>query len=345
MNVNQRKINMIKNISTIAQAEFCVTSVCNLKCTHCYQANDKNQYCLDFKKIIDCVDFAHLYGCKKFVLSGGEYFTYPKAYELIDYILSQNNSEIAIATNSLLINFDLIKRFDNKRLKLKISLDGDESHHDERRGSGTFYKTIENIKKLKELGFFVGITTTLIESNLQCIPYLLDNPLFDEVTFMPVAKVGAAEKYLDISNDSKEYDEIIKLIYTKHNNYRAANFRCNMFPHGFSIKYNGDIYGCSLLRDYGLLKIGNINEGDIKSQFQNFLSSSESDKFFDYETNLEINECIKCKANSICSRGCRARALKSFGSFLKPDPFSCKLFNNQYPSKCFGEVYWGIMDN
>lgn len=335
-------MKLAKEIKRIAQAEFCVTSKCNLFCKHCYQHNDKNKYELDFEKVKAAVDFAISHHCERFVFSGGEFFTYKFAYELLNYVLSRSNTKVAVATNSLLINFDKIKDFPKDRLRFKISLDGDKKEHECRRGEKTYDKTIDNITKLKKLGFFVGVTCTLIESNIHCIPEILGNELFDEVTFMPVANTGAAKVNIECLKDSDEYEKIIKLIYKKNEMKRPADFRCNIFPYGFSVKYNGDIFGCSLLRDLGLKRIGNINDDTIEAVFDKYLQSEESDEFFLYTSNSKIEECNKCNK---CSRGCRARALKYFGKFEKPDPFSCKIFNDGYKDVCFGNIYWGEDQN
>ena len=333
---------MEKNIKDFEVVEMCVTSKCNLKCTHCYQSNEKNKFELGISQIKNVIDYTKKHNCRKYVLSGGEFFTHPNAYEILEYIVTNTAAEITCVTNAILLDVDrLVKIVPPSRMKFKISIDGDEEQHDARRGKGMFLKVEDKIKKLRNCGYVVDITMTLIEENIHCIPAVLANPVFEKVTLMPVATTGAACENFSHERDSETYKQVICHTYKTCRDYVDGSHRCYIFPRCFSVKYDGSIYPCSLSRDYDLCKFGDLNKNTIEEIIENFLRSEKSNMFFEYKNNGQIEKCNNCSENTECTRGCRIRAFKWNNSLISSDPFACKIFRNEYEDKTFGEIYWG----
>ena len=104
---------MKKEITNLNKMEMCITSTCNLKCKHCYQHFEKNKYFISQNKIFDTINYAVDHGCKFLVLSGGEFFTRPDAYEILDFV-TKKNLDITLVTNGTLINFEKIKKYINR---------------------------------------------------------------------------------------------------------------------------------------------------------------------------------------------------------------------------------------
>lgn len=332
---------MLRKIEYLEVLEMCITSKCNLQCKHCYQVVEKNKFELGFSQIIDVIKYANNHGCRKYVLSGGEYFCHPNAYSILDYIINETNAEITCVTNLTIADVKKLSCYPSDRLSFKVSIDGDKDEHNMRRGDGTYEKAEQNIINLHNMDFRVDITMTLIEANIHCIPTVLSNPNFKNVTLLPVATTGAACEYFHKEKDSDLYEQVICHIYKTCRDYVDGSHRCYIFPKCFSIKYDGSIYPCSLSRDYELCKIGNINNGTIEHEISRFINSSESDIFFEYDNNGQIEKCNKCPNNNECTRGCRIRAYKWNGKLISADPFACKIFNNEYKDIPFGQVYWG----
>lgn len=336
MCINMKKIDFFEVI------EMCITSKCNLQCTHCYQAVEKNRFQLSFEQIVSVIDYTKKYDCRKYVLSGGEFFMHPNAYEILDYIVKNTSAEITCVTNSTLIDVEKLHSIvPVSRITFKISVDGDETEHDKRRGSGMFKKVEEKINQLKKLGYIVDITMTLVEENIHCIPTVLNNIVFDKVTLMPVATTGAACEHFSTKEDSEIYKQVICHVYKTCREYVDGTHRCYIFPRCFSVKYDGSIYPCSLSRDYDIGCFGNINEKNIKTIIESFIESDESNMYFDYKNNNQIEKCNNCSQNTECTRGCRIRAYKWNGSLTTFDPFACKIFRDEFKDKTFGQIYWG----
>lgn len=334
----------MKKVSNLIQVEMCITSKCNLHCKHCYQNDEKNTYILDIHSILQVIDYANSKNCERYVISGGEMFTHPNVYDILEYILYNTHSNITCVTNLMLIDVEKICKYPRDRIDFKVSIDGDKEVHNNRRGIGAYEKVYNNIKVLEDEGFRVGITMTLVEDNINSIPQILNDPLFKEITFMPVATVGAACEFYAKPKDSPEYNQTIGHIYRTCREYQDEKHRCILFPKSFSIKYTGEIFPCSLSRDYGLCKIGDLNNGSITTQIEAFVNSLESNQFFAYLNNGQILECNNCGKNKECPRGCRIRAYKCNGSLLSPDPFACKIFQGKYADITYGDIYWGAME-
>lgn len=333
---------MRKKMEGLEVIEMCITSKCNLRCTHCYQHNEKNLYQLSYDQIIDIINYTSIFNCRKYVLSGGEFFMHPNAYDVLAFIIDNTRASITCVSNLTLVNVDTISNMiPPERIKFKVSIDGDETEHDRRRGNG-MYKVVESkIQALRNRGYCVEITMTLVEENIKCIPQVFSNPVFDQVTLMPVATTGAACDNFSKVQDSEEYKKVICHIYRTCRDYVDGSHRCYIFPRCFSVKYDGNIYPCSLSRDYDLCKLGNISEKPIQQVIEDFISSEISNMFFEYKRNSQIDKCNSCEMNTDCTRGCRIRAYKWNGNLTSSDPFACKIFRGEYDNYTFGDIYWG----
>lgn len=326
-------------VDNLRKMEMCITSKCNLKCKHCYQHFEKNQFVINKDKVIEIIEYACNHGCKQIILSGGEVFTRNDIYDILDYIFFKK-LDLILVTNGTLIDLDKIKKYKGKNILFQISIDGDEKCHDERRGKGNYKKAIDSIKKLREYGFRIKANVTLDNNNFNSIVDIINNPLFDEITFLPVANVGAAK----LNNSDKSLDELndcIELLYKSVPKTRRLCDKCCIFPNGISINYDGYVYPCSIARDFKIFPLGNINEKPINKIINDFCEKEEAKQFFNYKRNDQIKKCKECPKNSDCNQGCRMRAFKFFGDMYKSDPFCCKIFNNEYKDLDYADLYWG----
>ena len=325
------------------QIKILVTSECNLNCTHCFRAFDKNAYSISLEKLKEVVDFAIATSCESISFSGGEFFVHPHAYELLDYCFSKR-LKVKILTNATKIdNFDFFEKYrGTDLLAFQISLDGMKQNHDMRRGKGIFDLVIKNVQKLKSYGFFITVSMTVDRKNMYDVLDVFQLPYFDDFNFLPVAFAGEETKKGRPAMDQeyKDYEEIIRLIYKSRTNFTDEEYRCRMFPYELGIKYDGTIYPCAVARDYGIFCLGNLNEKPISEIVSDFLSSDAAKELLNYKNN-DIPECKTCEAKDICNRGCRARAYKYYGKLLSPDPFCCKLFEHGFSDVPINCIFWG----
>jgi len=333
---------MEKRIMSLEMVEICVTSRCNLECSHCYQHHDKNHHELAYEKLIEIVSFASSRNCQEYVLSGGEFFLHERAYDLLDYIFENTTcDDIKVVTNLSMADTDRISAYPRERIEFLVSVYGSPEAHDKRRGQGHYEKVAGKINELSQLGFRVSAICALDEENFTSLNEVLENPIFNEITILPVAPVGAAGMKDIPIKDSSEYADVLKCVYHNCHVYHDSEARCSLFPNGFSVKYNGDIFPCNLARDYGLGCIGNVSHKHIDDVISAFTNSDESNMYFEYKANSQVDECNNCPENKVCNRGCRIRALKFNNKLLSSDPFVCKIFTTQHEDIPFGTLYWG----
>ncbi|MFQ6749596.1 MAG: radical SAM protein [Clostridia bacterium] len=320
--------------------EMCITSRCNLDCRHCYQKHDKNQFLLPYEKIIEAINYGISHNVSHLIISGGEACLHPNYYDIIDFVILKTNLNLTLVTNGTIINTEFFKKPNFlKRINFVISIDGTKPNHEQRRGVGTYDKTLNTIKTLQDFGFNVKINVTLDENNFLDFPEILKNDDFKHITFLPVGFSGAAQEN-NMTSLNKDYEDLIKMIYEETE--EASNYcrDCQLFPESLSLNYNGDIFPCSLARDFNLLKMGNIIGENIKTVIQNFIESEEGKNLLN--TNLkDLPTCSACTHCEKCSKGCRIRALKYYHSLTAPDPFACKLHTNKFKTISFNKIYWG----
>ena len=116
--------NRVKKFFKPIAAEICLTSACNLQCSHCYQHHDKNKYNLPKNTVLEIIDkIIEVFNSKRLVLTGGEVFMYPDFYELMDIIHDKYISKLSsltIITNGTLIDVSKVKVWDCKKITFSI---------------------------------------------------------------------------------------------------------------------------------------------------------------------------------------------------------------------------------
>ena len=324
------------------QIKVLATSACNLNCTHCFRSQDKNEYSLSKKQLIEIVDFAIDNSIKKLSFSGGEFFVHENAYEILDYCL-KNDLNISILTNAIDIDISFFKKNKNlKKLSFQVSIDGMSEIHNQRRGNMSFERTMKNVKALYDLNIPITASMVLDIYNYKEIIKVLELPYFANFNFLPVASTNEGNSYMDYipKKEKEEYENTINILYKKENVFMGKEHRCHMFPLGLGIKYDGNVYPCAVARDYNLFCMGNLNEQSLYEIVNNYFESEEGKKIKQYKSN-DINKCNECKMNNVCNRGCRVRAYKYFGNLMEPDPFCCRLYKNEFSEESINCLFWG----
>jgi len=159
-----------------------ITSICNLRCPHCYQEeyNAKSELALsDLYKIADQITMAlkkwNMKG--RIALTGGEPFLKDELFPLMKYLENNENIwRIGILTNGTIIDqkiIDKLKTF-KKLYYIQISLDGaKEKTNDFIRGKRSFGKAINSFRLLNDNGIKTRLMYTVHKKNIQDVPSLM----------------------------------------------------------------------------------------------------------------------------------------------------------------------------
>lgn len=144
------------------------TSACNLHCTGCWAAEYGNKLNLTFDEIDDIIRQGKELGVYMYIYTGGEPLV--RKEDLIKLCEKHNDCVFLAFTNGTLID----EAFVGEMLRVKnfvpaISLEGDESATDGRRGSGVFGKATHAMELLHEKKLLYGISSCYTSANYKSI--------------------------------------------------------------------------------------------------------------------------------------------------------------------------------
>ncbi len=152
--------------------DISITGKCNYRCAYCFYANamqaredlSTKQWLAFFGKLGELA-------VRKVCLSGGEPFTRPDLWDIVDGVIA-NGMRYSLLTNGTLITETVLGLFekDKRRTRLdviQVSIDGSRAEiHDKSRGKGSFDGAVKGLRLLKAAGLPVTSRMTLNRHNL-----------------------------------------------------------------------------------------------------------------------------------------------------------------------------------
>ena len=314
-----------KNHGQEFYAQWHFIDSCNLRCSHCYQEgyNHKN---IDFNllgRIFLKLDEAMAKWKKKCFISltGGEPFLQPEGlFYLMDMAeRSDNFKNIAILTNGTLMDDNLVNKIKSykKLAEVQVSIDGhDEITHDAVRGEGTFSKTINAVRILKNAGIKTAVMFTLHKNNMESavnMPKLAGSLNADALTVERMTAMSDAEReefFIEAPELKRIYtgvfDEAKKEFADKDTRLSTSRPLWNLVdensggycPVGFSticILHDGTLLPCRRLD----LPLGNILSDGLFKVWYN------SGVLWNLRKKNNESECSRCSHFERCG-GCKA---------------------------------------
>jgi uncharacterized protein len=313
---------------------------CNYNCTYCYTegTNEHKSMSIDIAKIMiekisEYVGNKTLY----FVWHGGEpllsgldFF-----YGVYEITKKHKNSSIinGIQTNAAFIDKDFIKFCKDTGFKISTSLDGPKDINDITRKdlnkNGTFDRTMEAIKTLKNEGIDISCVSVLHKNNVTSIDEMYNFFKKEKINFRinPVVKAGnAVNNYNSLAISPKEYgramcrlfdlwfydddkeilvDPLLTIVGNiLEDQVWGCNFQGRCLQGIISITPDGNIYPCGRFIGNTEFELGNILECDSLSDvFDSTLFRDLSRR--DAST---IPGCKNCDYAEICNGGCMITA-------------------------------------
>lgn len=186
-----------------------VTERCNLRCSHCYHGDAEEGPPRDLAAAdaVELILQAADLGFEKVSVTGGEPLTHAAFREMASRIASLRKecrlpqlvlrTNLAVDLDGLLIDATL-GAFD----KIVVSLDGSEAFHDARRGSGSFRKTLDNLRRLASSGATCSLSLSCavdrsvggeaLEAEKEAVVRVGREIGVEGVTFRPVLPLGRA---------------------------------------------------------------------------------------------------------------------------------------------------------
>ena len=150
-----------------------ITDRCNLRCRMCHFANCESPvFSLNqagfmslelFRRILDTCPGKPLIG-----LTGGEPLLHPQVLEFIQEV-KQRGFFCSLTTNGTFLSDKAEQLCESKLDLLVVSVDGDQSIHDQIRGQGVFERAVAGIQKIMRIPTrpLVGMSTAIMDINFK----------------------------------------------------------------------------------------------------------------------------------------------------------------------------------
>ncbi|MHA1268449.1 MAG: radical SAM protein [Candidatus Helarchaeota archaeon] len=295
-----------------------LTTICNLKCKHCYLNKEKKDI-IPVDVIIKVIkEFTEMQGFK-ILLSGGEPLLYPHLFKILQEIQDLKIRKI-LFSNGLKFSDNFVSKIKGLIHEVQISIDGTKSHDDFRNCKGSFNAAINAIKKIKKNDIAISVATMVHRKNLS---------EFDELKKI-LEELKVDNWYLDVpcadpqSDFIKEYGVTIeegasillnygwgKVIEDFYSGYACGAHLC-------AIMANGNVVKCGFFENE---PVGNINNESL-SDLWNIIQK----KYIWKIDNLKCSD-LNCPHIKDCYGGCRYRAKVMFGDLMGLDKIKCKIYN------------------
>lgn len=309
-----------------------VTMACNMRCKHCGSScSSALPGELSTAEAFKFIDMCKDINLKWINLSGGEPFVRPDLILLIKYLYA-NSIPINIISNGWLVSEDIAKELAGiKYLRVMISLDGPEEIHDFIRKPGSFARIKNSLEILNKYNILTGCITTLTKQNYKFLEEIRTFLAKMNVECWQVQlglPMGNLSENKDWILEPKDLTGIIDYLYEKKGKdgvhifpadcmgyYNAkidgilseaygekvGSWRgCNAGVSSFGLLHDGDIVGCTSIRDKKYV------EGNIKNQ--TLREIWENPNSFTWRRNFKPQDlsgnCKKCEHASECLGGC-----------------------------------------
>lgn len=327
-----------------------VTMACNMRCKHCGSScsvPDKDELTTE-EAVKLCKEIGDL-GLRWVTISGGEPTT-RKDWDIIAKALTDNNVTPTMITNGWLLDNSLIERAEKAGINtLAISIDGTEETHDFIRRKGAFKKALAGLDLIRNSKIHSAVITTINSKNITELEdlknILIENGVekWQIQIGLPmgnlshnkglVASPDMVNKVIDFAYDVIEKGEKIEIDLADcigYFNSKEAAVRatvthnaaynwtgCGAGKYNFGILNNGDILGCTSIRDREFIE-GNIKEKSLREIW-------EDKNAFKWNRDMSKDKlkgkCEKCMYGDICKGGCSNTRLTMNGSIYSENKY------------------------
>ena len=343
--------------------DISLTGRCNLRCRYCFY-NDEMVALSDLPTKHWLAFFKELgeLAVQRVTLSGGEVFTRPDLFELIDGIID-NRMRYSLLTNGTLITEKTIAKFesDKRRLRLdsiQVSIDGSCAEiHNKSRPPDSFDRALNGLRLLHKAGLPVTVRVTVNHHNVDDLEniaaLLLDDIGLPGFSTNEAEQMGTARCYgQDVVLTEKErwqaYTTLADLNHCYNNRISATAGPLAMgreFARIDELLDRGEtkMPGRGTLSSCGgvFTKMAVLHDGTmVPCNLLPSMTMGTIGKDSLYEGWLRhpaINAirqrqqiplsslpgCADCNYTDFCAGGCPASVLARFGSLIGTDPKFC----------------------
>ncbi len=290
-----------------------LTKRCNLHCIHCSNnSSAARSEQLDYSEVENLLVQCQRMGVFEIAINGGEPLCHPDFMAIIG-LIQEKGFPIYLNTNGVCGQTYLEELSRANVRKIRISIDGLETTHDQIRGRGAFRKAVAAIRYLRQEGNEVRINFTLTRRSEADICGLirLADELGCSLKIAPLVRVGRAKSLPELEYSSQEGQAIQRLIaryqqdqkvrihveiasslVARHcpeviANYHYQFTKCGIRRTHMSVDSNGSVYSTGCQTDFDAEgAVGNVREETLEHLWTKIAARNET----------LANDCERCVA-------------------------------------------------
>lgn len=308
-----------------------ITFQCNLSCTHCYASAgiSEDMSFMKAEELKILVSKAEKSKFTKTIITGGEPLVHPQINEILLYLKTakEMGMNLALRTN-LTGNYsdDFLLLIAEAFNQVIVSVDGNKTSHDERRGAGSYKLMKSNITRYQNL--VKSNAYKYAELSLACVmnskningepgnsvKELAESLGIKRVRFRPLLPLGRAKNWNErpVSEAINSHLDPMTLIEQGI----RPNISCGLGQNLY-IEPSGDSFPCYAYHK-PLSMLGNVLEKGLEQ----VLNSPEFMKLSIYDVD-NIEKCKDCEYRYLCGGACRAWSGEHTQYRLNAPPIEC----------------------
>jgi radical SAM protein with 4Fe4S-binding SPASM domain len=286
--------------------ELQITDRCNLRCRHCY-IGDGTARELPFPQVKTVLEeFERMQGLRV-LLTGGEPLLHSR-FDAINELLPDLALRSVLFTNGIGLSPAFLARL--KVQEIQVSIDGREAGHDLLRGNGTWQRSMEALRRARDAGFPVSVSTMVHAGNLndfEAMEKLFRSLGVKEWTVDVPCPTGRLQEHRDLLVSPEIGGTYLGYGFGGGMHASAPGHGCGL--HLMAVLPDGTAAKCTF---YGDRPAGSIRDG-IRACWDRIRPVRLSDL-----------SCA-CQFVEACRGGCRYRAESLEGPGGR-DPYRCALY-------------------
>ncbi|HWQ46072.1 MAG TPA: TIGR04083 family peptide-modifying radical SAM enzyme [Longilinea sp.] len=289
----------------LVNAYLHVTYACNLGCSHCYaEAGPEKTISMAAGDVHRLGQAAATAGFRKIVITGGEPMAHPQRDELLG-ALAVLRTEVKPAAVVLRTNLayplstELAARMAASFDQVVVSVDGDQTAHDARRGAGSYTHTVSNLSILLSSmpANRLMLTAVLLPEQMEGIQGQAVRDLGAafgvKVRFKSILPVGRGQQLELIPGFYNSLDDNAEQMAASSGPVSTCGLGMNLF-----IGPQGECFPCYALMD-SRHRLGNA----IRDGLPTVLAKNDRYRLATVDTN---EKCRTCTVRYLCGGFCRA---------------------------------------
>jgi MoaA/NifB/PqqE/SkfB family radical SAM enzyme len=148
---------------------FRVTRYCNARCGFCLAPNDGHHP--DEAVLVDRIDRLVDRGVRKVHFCGGEPTIHPALPALLRHTRARG-AHPAVTTNGMVLSDALLDAIVATGAPVKVSLHGDQPHHDAIVGRAAYEPATANLRRMLRRGVAASVQTTIVRDHLDALDFV-----------------------------------------------------------------------------------------------------------------------------------------------------------------------------